>query len=416
MTSRRPPSALRLVVLLLVGALLPWASAGADTRDQLDSTRQQIDQTIEQLRSVDAEAAQTEEQVAAAEERVDDLETALNELLSQLQAQEQRVTAARQQAEQAEAERSRIASLLNERARRAFMQGSPDPVMLISGQGMGDVSGALDNIALLETVTARDNASIETLDVARVRADATAARLDEEVDQLEEVRAAREEVLLEAEEVLAQRAEALGELESQSEALLARQEELEDDEAELQDLIRREEEAARRRQEEQRRAAEEAAQAAAEEAEAAQEQVEETSQEADEAVDEPAAPPPSSGGCYQWPANGAVTSEYGPRWGRMHRGIDIDGDTGDPLYAAQSGTVTYAGYYSGYGNLTLIRHDDGVTTAYAHQSSFGVSQGQNVARGEYIGAMGATGNVTGSHLHFETRTSSGAVNPRNYLC
>jgi murein DD-endopeptidase MepM/ murein hydrolase activator NlpD len=100
----------------------------------------------------------------------------------------------------------------------------------------------------------------------------------------------------------------------------------------------------------------------------------------------------------------------------MHRGIDIDGNTGDTLVAAQSGTVTYTGWYYGYGNMTLIRHSDGVTTAYAHQSSIGVRVGQTVARGEYIGRMGATGNVTGSHLHFETRRSSGAVNPRTYLC
>ena len=66
--------------------------------------------------------------------------------------------------------------------------------------------------------------------------------------------------------------------------------------------------------------------------------------------------------------------------------------------------------------MTLIRHSDGVTTAYAHQSSIGVSVGQTVSRGEFIGRMGATGNVTGSHLHFETRTSGGAVNPRRYLC
>lgn len=396
LTSPRP-RLLRLVALLAAVALVPSAVAGAASQDQLDATRDRIEQTIAELESVDAEAEQTEEQVAAAEARVSELEAALNELLLQLEAQQAAVNAAQAEADTAAAEQERIEQILADRARRAFMGGTPDPLLMLGGESMGEVAGALDHLAVLETLAARDEASIEGLDVARVQADATAARLDEEIAELEAVREARAEVLAEAERVLEERAEALAALESQADRLMAQREELEAEEAEIQQLIQQQQEAARRAEEERRQAQES------------------TSSTSPDPAPAPA-PPPSSSGCYAWPASGAVTSEYGPRWGRMHRGIDIDGDTGDALYAAQSGTVTYAGYYSGYGNLTLISHSDGVTTAYAHQSSFGVSEGQTVSRGQYIGAMGATGNVTGSHLHFETRTSSGAVNPRRYLC
>lgn len=402
LTSPRP-RLLRLVALLATVALVPSAVAGAASQDELDATRDRIEQTIAELDAVDAQAEQTEEQVAAAEERVGELEAALNELLLQLEAQQAAVDAAQAEADTAAAEKDRIEQILSDRARRAFMGGTPDPLLMLGGESMGEVAGALDHLAVLETLAARDEASIEGLDVARVQADATAARLDEEVAELEAVRETRAEVLAEAERVLAERAEALASLESQAERLLAEREDLEAEEAEIEQLIKQQQEAARRA--EQERQAQEAAQ-----------QAEETTSTAPSEPAPAPAPPPSSSGCYAWPANGAVTSEYGPRWGRMHRGIDIDGDTGDALYAAQSGTVTYTGYYSGYGNLTLISHSDGVTTAYAHQSSFGVSEGQTVSRGQYIGAMGATGNVTGSHLHFETRTSSGAVNPRRYLC
>lgn len=395
----------RLAALLAAVVLLPWAPAGAVTEDALDATRDRIQETISQLEAVDARADRTEDEVAAAEARVAELEAALNELLLQLQSQEEAVVAARAEAEVAATERDRIERILGDRARRAFMGGTPDPIMLLSGGGMDDVAGALDNIAVLDALAARADASIETLDVARVQAESTAERLDREVERLEQVRTTREQVLAQAEEVLEARADALAELEAQSERLMAQREELEAEEAQIQELVRQQE-AAARRAEERRRAAEEEASRAAEEGQDA----------GDEAAEPPPAPPPSSGGCYAWPASGPVTSEYGPRWGRMHRGMDIDGDTGDPLYAAQAGTVTFTRYYSGYGNLTLIRHADGITTAYAHQSSFGVSEGQTVGRGDYIGRMGATGNVTGSHLHFETRTSSGAVNPRNYLC
>lgn len=406
-TSHRRHRWTRLAALLAAVVLLPWAPAGAATEDRLDSTRSKIEDTIAELQAVDAQAERTEEEVAAAAARVAELEEALNELLAQLQEQEKAVAAAQQEAAEAAGERDRIRQVLADRAVRAFMGATPDPVMMLGSGGMEDVAGALDNIAVLGALNARADASIETLNVAEVRAQATAERLDEEVRELEQVRTAREEVLAEAEEVLDQQAAALAELEAQSDRLQARQEDLEAEEAEIQELIRQQEAAARRAEEEARRAREEA-----------QEQASSTTSTAtDGATQEaPPPPPPSSGGCYAWPASGAVTSEYGPRWGRMHRGIDIDGNTGDPLVAAQSGTVTFAGWYSGYGNMTLIRHSDGVTTAYAHQSSIGVRQGQTVGRGEFIGRMGATGNVTGSHLHFETRTSSGAVNPRNYLC
>lgn len=406
-TSSRRASWPRLAALLAAVALLPWVPASASTHDELEATRSRIQDTIAELEAVDARAEQTEAEVAASEQRVAELEAALNDLLTQLEAQQRAVDAAQLEADTAADERDRIERLVGERARRAFMGASPDPIMLLGTDGMGDVTGALNSLAMLDALSARANASMETLDVARVQADATAQRLDQEIAQLEEVRATREQVLQEANVVLEERAGALAELEAQSDRLMAQQEELEAEEAEIQQLIRAQEEAARRAEEERRRAAEEAAQAAA--------QTEQAGEQAQDAAEPAPAPPPASG-CYAWPASGPVTSEYGPRWGRMHRGLDIDGDTGDSLYAAQSGTVSYTGYYSGYGNLTLIRHSDGITTAYAHQSSIGVSTGQSVARGEFIGRMGATGNVTGSHLHFETRTSSGAVNPRNYLC
>jgi murein DD-endopeptidase MepM/ murein hydrolase activator NlpD len=378
-TSHRRTHWLRAAAVLAAVVLLPWSAAGAATQDELEATRSRIQDTIAELEAVDEQAEQTEEQVAAAEARVQELEAALNDLLTQMEAQQRAVDAARSEADAAAAERDRIERLVGERARRAFMGASPDPIMMLGTDGMEDVTGALNSMAMLDALSARANASIETLDVARVQADATAERLDREVAALEEVRATREELLAEAEEVLDQRAEALADLEAQSDRLMAQREDLEAEEADLEQLIRQRKTAA-------------AADAA------------------------PAPAPPPASGCYAWPANGAVTSEYGARWGRTHRGIDIDGDTGDALVAAQSGTVSFAGYYGGYGNLTLIRHSDGVTTAYAHQSSIGVSEGQTVARGEFIGRMGATGNVTGSHLHLETRTSSGAVNPRNYLC
>ena len=117
---------------------------------------------------------------------------------------------------------------------------------------------------------------------------------------------------------------------------------------------------------------------------------------------------------YIWPLNGPITSYYGPRWGRMHTGIDIDGVTGDPIVASNAGTVILAGPYSGYGNCVIIDHG-GVQTLYAHMNSINVSEGQQIAQGEIVGTVGSTGNVTGDHLHFEVRVNGSPVDPMSYL-
>jgi murein DD-endopeptidase MepM/ murein hydrolase activator NlpD len=126
-------------------------------------------------------------------------------------------------------------------------------------------------------------------------------------------------------------------------------------------------------------------------------------------------PPPSSGGQCRWPAAGRVTSEYGRRWGRLHAGIDIGAPTGTPIGASLPGTVIYAGWQSGYGNVVIVSHGGGLSTLYGHQSRLGASLGQSVASGQVIGYVGSTGNSTGPHLHFETRYGGVARNPRGCL-
>lgn len=120
---------------------------------------------------------------------------------------------------------------------------------------------------------------------------------------------------------------------------------------------------------------------------------------------------------YIWPAHGVFTSGYGWRWGRMHRGIDIAGPTGTPIYAAATGVVITAGWNEGgYGNLVEIEHPDGSVTLYAHNHRIMVQEGQQVEQGQQVSEMGSTGFSTGPHLHFEIHTSGqGAVNPMALL-
>ena len=99
----------------------------------------------------------------------------------------------------------------------------------------------------------------------------------------------------------------------------------------------------------------------------------------------------------------------------MHEGIDIICSTGTPVVASGAGTVIWAGWRGGYGNLVVVDHGGGLSTAYAHNSAFASSVGQSVARGQVISYAGSTGDSSGPHVHFEVRVNGTAVDPLGYL-
>jgi hypothetical protein len=123
-------------------------------------------------------------------------------------------------------------------------------------------------------------------------------------------------------------------------------------------------------------------------------------------------------GVFIWPVQGIIFSLYGPRWGRLHEGIDISAPRGTPIVAAKDGIVIVAGSkagYGGYGNTVEIKHDDGFTTRYAHLSETVVKEGDTVKAGDIIGAVGCTGRCTGPHCHFEIMYHDVRLNPLFFL-
>lgn len=116
-----------------------------------------------------------------------------------------------------------------------------------------------------------------------------------------------------------------------------------------------------------------------------------------------------------WPVDGRLTSEFGHRNGRLHRGIDVAAPVGTPIRAVQDGLVTFAGVRGGYGNTVEIDHGDGGATLSAHQSELLVEQGDHVGRGQIIGLVGSTGSSTGPHLHFEYTLADRELDPLTLL-
>lgn len=114
-----------------------------------------------------------------------------------------------------------------------------------------------------------------------------------------------------------------------------------------------------------------------------------------------------------WPVPGhfGVTSDFGPRWGRMHKGIDIPGYYGCPIVAAAAGKVLWAEPLTTYGGLVMIDHGGGMTTYYAHLSSISVKIGQQVTMGQRVGSMGVASTA---HLHFQLFTGADNANPDKF--
>jgi murein DD-endopeptidase MepM/ murein hydrolase activator NlpD len=123
-----------------------------------------------------------------------------------------------------------------------------------------------------------------------------------------------------------------------------------------------------------------------------------------------------------WPVEGEITDSFGGRRNpfgggsyEFHSGQDINAERGAAVVSAAAGTVVFAGWHGGYGQLITIDHGGGLTTRYAHLLKMEVSVGQQVGRGQLIGQVGSTGRSTGPHLHYEVRLNDESVNPRTYM-
>lgn len=385
------------VLVPVVGAV-----AQATNESRLQEARDRIAQVSDEIDRAEADAEDADAELADADAQLAEVEAVVNDVAAQLDRQQRAVRDAEQRLEAVETEAVEIRDRLTDRATVMFKQGAVrDFDVLLRSEGTDD---ALARSTYLRALTMGDQATSEGLAAAEIAVDAERERLAAEEAILDELLAEQREILAEVEELRQRRALAAADARARVEQLEREQDDLEDEQAEIEQLIRDEQERARQE------AA--AAERAAREAAAAQRSA-------------PAAPSSGGGGStttsapsssgFAWPLCAPVTSEYGPRWGRMHQGIDQGASTGTPIGASKAGTVIFAGWQGGYGNLVLVDHHDGVVTAYAHMSSMSVSSGTSVSQGQRLGAVGSTGNSTGPHLHFETRVNGNAVNPRQYL-
>jgi murein DD-endopeptidase MepM/ murein hydrolase activator NlpD len=391
-------------VLLLLLALAALALIAPAAGQDIESQKQQVDARIAELRA-EIEAAKQQEgvltsqlsavvdELRAAEEAVDTAQSGLDHLESELTRQRERLAQLtvllKQQTRRLvrlQREYARVVAVLEQRVRDAYMSEPPDALaFIVSASSFSEVIdnyefvqriGAQDRRIAHEVQDAKEDAAAERQATVRTKALTTAtvsviSARTAEARQLRDRLAARRDDVAAAQSL---KQSALADLGASRTHDLAEVESL---------------------------AAESASLAAA-------------IQSAQSSAGSSGTGAPSASG-FIWPVNGPVVSGFGMRWGRMHEGIDIAVSSGTPIHAAAAGTVIHAGWLGGYGNLVVVDHGDGLSTAYAHASAILVGVGQHVSQGETLSLVGSTGNSTGPHLHFEVRVNGSAVDPLAYL-
>lgn len=420
-------------LLCLVGVLLsvliqaPGAPAGADERSDREAVRQKKAAAAAGLDGLKASDDQLEQAVATLDANVRTQNARLEDANLALAAADQEVSRLQASISEREQELTKLQDDVRRRAVELYVNpmGRYDQASLVL-----EAKTSSEAVRKRVLVDSADRSGADTVDRYRalraaledekVRASAAAAEASQRRDaQASQVR--------EVEGALAAQRKARRDLDQRIYAFQQEVDALAADEARLTEVIRRNDEAVAQRAREEKARREAAEQAAIARAAAPPPSsgaapgsspmpAGSLSSSSNSGPARAPAPPPSSGGRrVMWPTAGTVTSEYGQRWGRLHAGIDISAPSGTPIQAAAGGTVISAGWGGGYGNLVVIDHGGGFTTAYAHQSRIAVSNGQAVSQGQLIGYVGTTGSSTGDHLHFECRINGSAQNPRGFL-
>ncbi|MGI8973268.1 MAG: murein hydrolase activator EnvC family protein [Gaiella sp.] len=399
----------RAFVVVLLGLLLAASAAGdpgtdkarvddrlADLRAAVDASEAKEGVLTEELSAVAGLVRELTAGVASQQARLGVLEAELGSARQRLAELEETIRVQTGRLERLKREQAVALERLEQRVRAIYVSDDPDLISFLLGTT--SFSDLLDKLELVSRISGQDERILTRVETAR----------DGVADARRKTRAARTEAAATERAVATQTAEQQGvvtrlvasrnQLVSAESAKRAALSSIQGDQDHaLEEIVALEEQSAALA--ERIRAAQEAAAAAAAAASSA-----------------PAIVAPVGGsGLLAWPVSGPVTSGFGPRWGRLHEGIDISVSEGTPVRAAAAGTVIYSGWLGGYGNLVVIDHGNGLSTAYAHNSSFASTVGQSVVAGETIAYSGNTGDSSGPHVHFEVRVGGSAVDPLGYL-
>ena len=379
-TQKRGLAALVAGVSLLVLVALTGGASAQDLQSQVDQKEAEIAQQKERRGVLSSELDKANDAVDQLAGEVAVLRNREAIVVGELRQVQHRLNIEKARLERLHDQLHRSLNVLRNRLVNIYRAGDPDLLtVMLESDGFDDLVSRYEYLRRIEE---QDSSIVGRVRTLRNGTRVTVERVTEDRNEIEDKKAelVRTRIQLEARE--AELAEARDAKAAALDQVNTNIEQLEGDVSELQDQIQQQLQAA----------------------------TETTGVEPLQA-----GPVQAAGGGWIWPVNGTFTSPFGFRWGRMHEGIDIAAPEGTPIRAAQAGNVAIAAYTGGYGNYTCVDHGSGLSSCYAHQSSYAVSVGDSVAQGEVIGYVGNTGSSTGPHLHFEIRVNGGAVDPMGYL-
>ncbi|MDX5322599.1 MAG: peptidoglycan DD-metalloendopeptidase family protein [Exiguobacterium sp.] len=385
------------------------ANSSIQSRERAISKEQQeINKLDAQLQEVINDVAQKKAEIRATQEKIKELEAQIKKYEAKMKAQEE---------------------LMKERMATMQKNGGTSINWAEFIFGSKDFGDLITRMITAGTIQENDKQIFEEYQATKEKLAAAQAELETERDTLVKQKEQLEERKAALDKKMKERAAKIKKLNAEKikfESKLISLKEMESTLQVQEASIKAEIEAQRRAAEEAKRKAEAAAAAAAKKKQASN-----ASSSSNAAAATPAASAPASGGMFQRPSGGRLTQGWGPASGvngyTFHNGIDLAAPVGTPIRAAQTGTVTTAGWGGAYGNHVIITHvinGQVWTTVYAHLSSVSVSAGQRVSQGQHIGGMGSTGNSTGSHLHFEihrggysysSSSAGNTVNPASFF-
>jgi murein DD-endopeptidase MepM/ murein hydrolase activator NlpD len=385
--------ALSVAAAALCSLLFAGPAAAEDLQSKLEAKQSKLDQVREkkgvltstisgykdQINRLTAEVAEIRTHEAAVEVRLAAKQAELDQAVAELDTAKDRL-------EELRSRLKRALVALRERLVAMYETGSPDMLsVIVSADGVDDLAARAE---YLDRLHGMDEAVVGRVRELRNQVQQIVTRLRTAKNRIEAARdsiAAEEQALASARAALESHQQQLFDARAEREAALAsigeHEEELDGEVAEIQGEL--------------------AAQLASM-----------------GGMPLPAGPIQGGSGGLIWPVDGVVVSGFGPRWGSMHEGVDIAVPEMTPIRAAASGTVVATqseAESGGYGNFTCIDHGGGLSTCYAHQSSFAVAAGQAVTQGDIIGYSGCTGHCLGPHVHFEVRINGAPTDPMGYL-
>ncbi|WP_377887711.1 murein hydrolase activator EnvC family protein [Alkalihalobacillus sp. R86527] len=383
-----------------------------EKESKLAEVKKEQEEVQAEIGRIDKAVAETDNKIATKEKEIKDTTAEVDQLKEEIKVLQDRI-----------AERDK---LLKERVRSMQQNngGSVDYMeVLLGASSFGDF---VERVLALNTIAEQDKKILEEHKADKLAVEEKKAEVEKKLASLEEKKAELESLKnelsaqkAEKDKLMASLEQEEGEIHNHMMDLNETAELLKAQESAVQQEIKRAEEAARKAA-----AAREAAAKKKAAAKKAASNNSSSSSNESTASSEPAPAVSTSSSSMRWPTAGRVTSGIGNRWGSFHAGIDIAQGGKNPVYAAASGTVLRSYYSNSYGNVVFLTHSINgqmFTTVYAHMRDRGVSTGQSVSAGTYLGTMGNTGASKGQHLHFEVHkgswngSKSNAVNPLNYL-